>query len=146
MAASFLRETGSFSKAEIDAISAAIRYHSSIVDRHDRLLNILREADNLDAIGAVGLMRAFTSKAHLPDYDASNVKGETWELSNDGFTARFDADRGIGETIMDQINFQISYYDSFTSETAQRLGAPLIAYMKRFIEQLECEIAGEQPR
>ncbi len=140
-AADFLHGTGSFAEAEIRAITEAVRYHSSIADRNDRLLDILRDADSLDALGAVGLMRAFTSKAGKPDYDPANVKSDTWGLSGRGFDARFDDGKGIGNTILDQVNYQISYYDNLRTETARRLAAPLVAYTKRFVLQLEREIA-----
>ena len=85
----------------------------------------------MDALGAIGLMRAFTSKYFLPDYIPTNVKGNNW-----GLTAKFQPVNNI----MDQINQQIRYYDNLHTVTAKNLGHPLVKYMKDFVMQLEREI------
>ncbi|HOU12062.1 MAG TPA: HD domain-containing protein [Anaerolineae bacterium] len=140
MAARFLREQHLFSEDEIAAIAKAIHNHSLIHGDWDALGYILRDADSLDTLGAVGLMRAFTSKYFKPEYDPEHIKGETWGLSADGFTARHDAGLGIGSTIMDQINLQISLIDELHTATARRMAEPRVAFMKAFVVELEAEI------
>ncbi len=140
IAARFLREQRLFAEDNIVAIAKAIHNHSLIHGDWDTLGYILRDADILDALGAVGLMRAFTSKSFKPEYAPECVKGETWGLSADGFTARHVAGLGIGPTIIDQINLQISLIDELHTETARRIAEPLVAFMKTFIVQLEAEI------
>src|SRR5690349_13699121 len=76
LATDFLQEHQLFEEAEIDAIAYAIRNHNSL-DGEGQLLAILQDADTLDLLGAVGLMRGFTSKADKPDYALENIKGET---------------------------------------------------------------------
>jgi len=44
---------------------------------------------------------------------------------------------------MDQINLQIAIYGNLRSETARRLGAPLVAVMKAYVQQLIREIGGQ---
>jgi HD superfamily phosphodiesterase len=138
----------------IELISDAIRHHSDpplaaaeyINKRQNRadLLLILRDADATDAMGAVGLMRALTSKSFLPEYDPDNIKGSTWGLSTTEFLERFAAgsEREIAsvKTIIDQINQQIRYYDGLHTTAARRLAAPLTEFMKLFVLQLESEI------
>jgi HD superfamily phosphodiesterase len=140
IAARFLREHHLFSEDEIATIAKAIHNHSLIHGDWDTLGYILRDADILDTLGAVGLMRAFTSKYFKPEYDPEHIKGETWGLSADGFTARHVAGLGIGPTIMDQINFQISLIDELHTETARRIAEPLVAFTKAFVVELEAEI------
>src|SRR5690242_3589740 len=67
LAATFLRENEVFDELEIQEIADAVRSHSSLNGR-GRLYQILQDADCLELFGAVGLMRASTSKASLPEY------------------------------------------------------------------------------
>jgi uncharacterized protein len=149
----FLKENSSFTGEQIGQITSAIRYHCSPpsmvaellkdVGEKGRLLEIIRDADNLDAFGAVGLMRAFTSKAAKPEYTPGNVKGDTWGLSSRGFDDRFAEGLATGETIVDQINFQISLCDNLHTKAAKCLSKPLVEFMKEYIIQLEHEINGQ---
>ena len=56
------------------------------------------------------------------------------------FDERIVKGLGIGETIIDQINFQMSYYDNLNTEAAKRLAKPLVEFMKEYVVQLEHEI------
>ena len=155
MAVRFLSSDSHFNRETIDLIADAIRHHSDapwaaaeyVKGLRDGgpLLKILRDADMIDAMGAVGLMRAMTSKAFLPEYDPDDVKGPAWGLSTPEFRARFAVESGgkgtSVQTIIDQINQQIRYHDGLHTETARRRAAPFIEYMRAFIIQLEREIA-----
>ena len=141
VAAKFLRANGLFVQQEVEEIANAIRYHNTKVG-DGRLLEILKDADMLDMFGAVGTMRAFTSQASKPEYDPRNVRGSTWEMSNEDFDQRFAEGVGIGDFIVDQLNFQISCYGNLSTETARRLARPLVEFMKAFVVQLESEING----
>jgi HD superfamily phosphodiesterase len=142
-AAQFLRERRLFSEAEIDAIANAIAYHSA-PDGGGALAALLRDADKLDALGAAGLMRAFTSKYAMPEYDPNDVKGDTRQMTMQQFEHRFAEGKGIGAYILDQVNFQISFYDELYTETARQLARPLVEFMRAFVKQLEVEIVGSQ--
>jgi len=145
----FLKESSSLTEEQIEKIVLAVRYHSSPptlvaeflegVGEKGRLLEIIRDADMLDAVGAVGLMRAITSKSGRPEYTQGKVKGDTWGLSSRGFDDKFAEGLGVGETIVDHINFQISLYDNLHTKTARRLARPLVEFMKEYIVQLERE-------
>ena len=131
-----------------------IRHHSSpplIIEvrlaelgEKGKLMEIIRDADLMDALGAIGLMRALTSKAFLPEYDPENIKGEGWNLSPAEFIQKFgfDSKRGLApvNTIIDQINQQIRSIENLHTTTAKRLGAPLIEFMKQFVKKLDSEI------
>ena len=140
IAAQFLRQRRLFTDEEIDLIADAIRCHNSPPGGGGRLAQILRDADVLDAIGAVGVMRAFTSKYAKPEYDPHDVKGETWGATMREFEARFATGRGIGDYIVDQVNFQISFCDNLRTETAKRIAQPLVEFMQAFVVQLESEV------
>ena len=102
IAGKYLTENTDLAEEVIGLITDAIRYHSSppsVVEEHlaalgekGTLLEILRDADVLDALGAVGLMRAFTSKHFLMEYDPQNIKGEGWNLSSADFKKKIGFD------------------------------------------------------
>jgi uncharacterized protein len=143
MARGFLSERNLFTPSEIEEIANAIRHHNSL-NQNGTLADILMDADILDMLGAVGIMRAFTSKHSKPEYDSRNIKGETWGLTNTDFTERFAAEIGIGNYIIDQINFQLSCYDNLRTATARRIGQPLVEFMKEYLVQLDTEITAGQ--
>ena len=139
MAKEFLSERNLFPPSEIEEIANAVMYHNSL-NQNGTLADIVMDADILDMLGAVGIMRAFTSKHSKPEYDSRNIKGETWGVTNTGFTERFVAGIGIGNYIVDQINFQQSCWGNLRTTTARRMGQPLVEFMKKYLVQLETEI------
>jgi putative nucleotidyltransferase with HDIG domain len=139
LATNFMQTRQLFTEVEIREITEAIRYHSS-VGGEGQLLAILRDADMLDLLGAVGIMRGFTSKWDKPDYPPEKIKGETWGLNAEGFTQRFQSGIGTGGYIVDQINFQISCYDNLSTDAAKVFGKPLVAYMRSFMDEFENQI------
>jgi hypothetical protein len=54
---------------------------------------------------------------------------------------RFAEGKGVGDFIVDQINFQASCGDSLRTETARQIAAPLVATMRAFLIQLEAEVS-----
>ena len=140
LAGKFLQENELFTPNEIAEICEAIVYHGRL-DGNTPLIHILRDADILDLLGNVGIMRAFTSKANLRVYHPEHPCGETWGLTAADFTERFQASIGIGPTIMDQINFQMSCYENLCTETARAWGRPLRDTMRQFVTQFAQEIS-----
>ncbi|HEU5012795.1 MAG TPA: HD domain-containing protein [Roseiflexaceae bacterium] len=139
-AAQWLRKEQLFNEAEIEAIAAAIHAHGATIGG-GMLGSILRDADILDLLGAVGIMRACTSKYNKPEYDPQQLKGETWGMNANDFTQRFQQGLGIGPHLVDQINFQISCYDNLQTTTARTIGQPLVVFMRAWLVQFEAEIA-----
>lgn len=149
----YLQKESDYSKVQISEITGAIKYHSlapgtvaEYLKSHRRegiLIKILRDADNLDAFGAVGLMRAIISKYDLTEYNPDNIKGDTWGLSNKEFEAKFKDSFNSEKYITGQINQQIRLYDILHTRTAKHLAKPLVKFMKDFVQQLEREIKNE---
>ena len=144
MAKEYLIDNKVLSEDKIDDVCNAIRYHNVNRKGEGVLLNIIRDADMMDMFGAIGIMRAYTSKAAKQEYDPLNIKGETWEMTAVDFDKRFDNKTEIGLYVIDQINFQISCYGNLQTISAKRLAKPLIEFMVKYINQLESEIKNEK--
>ncbi|MEM7334993.1 MAG: HD domain-containing protein [Chloroflexota bacterium] len=144
IATDFLEKQDHFSKNKIKQIYNAIRLHSS-PKPGDWLADLLRDADRMELFGAVGIIRAFSSKHWKEEYDPLNIKGETWRFSIQQFEGRFADGTGIGPTIVDQLNFQLSLYDDLYTESAKRLARPFYTFTQQFILQLEQEINAPIP-
>ncbi|MDD5190964.1 MAG: HD domain-containing protein [Dehalococcoidales bacterium] len=154
IAGAFLRGISGLNEADIILITDAIYYHGlaplvvadhlKVIGKKGKLLEIIRDADNLDGMGAVGLIRAFASRYFLPEYDPSDIKGSGWGLSSSEFHKKFgyDAKKGLApvNNIIDQVNQQIRHYENLHTLTARKLGQDLVEYMKSFVIQLENEI------
>jgi len=96
MTTKFLTENNLLTKDKIAEICNAIKFHNKNREGEGKLLKILRDADMMDLFGAVGIMRAFTSKSSKPEYDVADIKGETWQMKAVDFDKRFDGGIGIG--------------------------------------------------
>jgi putative nucleotidyltransferase with HDIG domain len=145
IAARFLQERQLFSEREDEAIVDTVCSHNARGDLGP-LATIVRDADILDMLGAVGIMRAFTSKYAHPEYDPQHVKGETWKMTAQDVDKRFAESKGIGRYIVDQINLQASCSDNLRTETARQIAAPLVVYMRTFLIQLESQVGADHSR
>jgi len=142
MAVEFLNENKLFTGDEIAEIGNAVRHHNKNREGAGKLLEIIRDADMIDMFGAVGLMRAFTSKSLNPDYNPAAIKGQTWGMTAKDFDKRFNSGVGVGSFITDQINFQISCYDNLSTDYAKEIAKPLVNFMIDYQNELETEILG----
>jgi uncharacterized protein len=115
---------------ERQAVLDAVRWHNSA--RTDtRLLLVLRDADMLDGLGAVGIMRAFMSKGHLIPYDPD---------------APFDRDHACHPPVYtsDQIWLQLKFYGWLNTDTARQMARQRMAFMNTFVSQVRRELAAEE--
>ena len=111
---------------DIREILHAIRWHNSL--RADSaLLRILRDADMLDGLGAMGIMRAFMSKSHLLAYDAD-------------FPFQDRGNRWPPDYASDQLIGQMAWYDGLNTGTARQMATKRIAFMRAFVTQARDEI------
>lgn len=113
---------------ERNAILHAIRWHNSLRD-DTALLCILRDADMLDGLGAMGIMRAFMSKSHLLPYNADRP-------------FQHDTGRWPPDYASDQLLGQMEWYDGLNTDTARQMAKKRIAFMARFVSQACAEIEG----
>jgi len=104
----------------------AVRWHNSRRD-DTPLLCVLRDADMLDGMGAIGLMRAFASKAALPAYDPATP-------FDDGPYQR------PPRYIADQVRFQMDWIGFLNTDTARELARDRLTFMQAFVAQLQHEL------
>ena len=124
MAAPLLAELG-LGDAEQDAVLHAVRWHNS--GRSDTpLLCVLRDADMLDGMGAVGLMRALMSKSMLPPYDSETL---------------FDGEpRRPPTSVADQVRFQMEWIGWMNTDAGRRLAKSRHEFMQLFADQIRAEL------
>ncbi len=139
MAAAVLRELDTFPEADIEEVTNAIRFHNRNREGEGRLLDILRDADMMEMFGAIGLLRALTFSPDIPAFDPDNPRGESWGMAAKDYDRRFDAGLGMGDTLVDHVNFHISCYDNLATATARQWAKPLVEYLREFVRQLERE-------
>ena len=112
--------------SEADGVLFAIRRHNS--GRTDtQLLCILRDADMLDGLGALGIARAFMRKSHLPPYDAR----VPFECGTERWPAMYCSDQLMG---------QMDWYDRLNTATPRAMAHRRLAFMKQFVAQTRQEI------
>ena len=112
--------------ADRDAVLHAIRWHNSGRD-DSLLLCVLRDADMLDGLGAVGIVRAFMSRSDLLPYDP----GAPFDGGEDRWPARYCSDQLLG---------QMKWYDWLNTTTAREMASSRIRFMKAFVTQVQKEL------
>jgi len=138
MAEHFLKRHCLFGDEEIQEICDSIRLHTTKQKLVSPLAGIIRDADIIDLLGAVGIVRGIQSRAFLPVYDPADIKGKAYRVKNDFFDDFFA--RGVmpANYITDQISFQASCLDNITTESAREIALPLVRRMQKFLDML-CE-------
>jgi HD superfamily phosphodiesterase len=119
-------QTLSLADQEQQAVLHAIRWHNST--RADTaLLRILRDADMLDGLGAMGILRAFMSKSHLPPYDPA----APFEEGRDRWPPSFSSDQLLG---------QMTWVNNLNTWRARQMAERRIALMNDFVAQARREL------
>jgi uncharacterized protein len=124
LAAPFLQELH-LTDEERCEILHAIRWHNSGRD-DTKLLCVVRDADMLDALGAIGVMRACASRAHLPLYNGDSP-----------FDGEFQRE---SRWVSDQIQYQLSFEKWLNTATGKKMAKRRIRFMGCFIKQSKREL------
>ena len=130
-AAAYLRETG-FAKGDLPAVSHAINAHSfsAGVTPQTTEAQVLRDADRLDALGAIGLARVF---------QVSGALGRAIYHLDDPFAAR---------RAPDDSRFTIDHFptkllrlaDDMCTDAGRRMAIERTKVLRAFLENLRREI------
>ena len=117
----------SYDASAKERILAAVRDHSEL-HTEGRLTHIIQDADMLDGLGAIGIMRAYTSKATSPCYDPTNIAPTTGKRN---------------ATIHEQIAFQMEWLDMMHTATGRKIAEKRHTFMQKFLNEFKLEALGE---
>lgn len=124
-----------FTPEESEAICAAIEEHSFSLGKAPGSLEaaLLQDADRLDAVGAIGVMRTIATGAKMgsPFYCADGAFASDRPLED-----RFMVDHFFIKTL--------KLADGMNTETARMLAQERVGFMRGFLEQLRLELEGER--
>jgi uncharacterized protein len=109
-----------------DRILSAVRDHSNL-NATGELTHIVQDADMLDGLGAIGIMRAYTSKADLIDYDPDNIIPKSGKQNTNTH---------------DQIAFQMEWLGFMHTRTAKKIAAKRHAFIMGFLKEFSDEAHG----
>lgn len=133
-AAEILRNLGA-SEATVEAVQHCIRAHrySNDVDPETREAELLSDADNLDALGAVGIARVFA------------YGGELGQPIHDPDLPPEADDSAAGETQFNHVHEKIlDLPDRMYTDAGRELADERAAYVAEFAERLDREAMGER--
>jgi uncharacterized protein len=121
-----------YSEGETLCIRTVIEEHSYSLGRQPTSLEsaVLQDADRLDALGAIGVLRAATCGCRLGAayYDLDDPFAETRNVDD----ARYTIDHFFAKLL------RLS--EHFNTDVAKREGAKRTAFMRQFLAQLKGEI------
>ena len=127
-----------FAPEEIAAARHAIEAHSwsGGIEPHSTEARVLRDADRLEALGAIGIARCFT---------VSGVLGRPLVDAEDPFAAARDPD----DTAFALDHFAVKLLrlpETFLTRTGRRLAEERAAVMRRYLADLARELSVPEPR
>lgn len=142
MVGEYLRNQHVFSGNDIKEVQYAIKYHNRkrLAPRDSFLLNILVDADTLDLLGAVGLLRGIRDNSHKPIGDFG-VKIENQGSSS--FNGSTDCGSRGTNTLIKQILWQISCSEIIETTAAKSIAGNRVNFLMQFIKNLESELKWE---
>jgi uncharacterized protein len=129
-----LRERGE-GEDRIEAVAHAIRVHRYSSDREPATVEaeVLCDADNLDALGAIGVARCFT------------YGGELGETIHDPNCPPAADDTDVGRTQFNHVHKKIlSLPERMYTDAGRRIAADRRGYVQSFLERFDREVAGER--
>ncbi len=125
------------SKKEVEQIAYAVACHGR--GGKGWLVEILQDADKMDAFGLMGVIRTAQHAFKLPEYNEKNILGQTKWKKNQS-TQILKTKKHVGKTIIENLNYIISWDNNLHTKTAKKLAKPFVDYLKQgrklFIKQI----------
>jgi len=140
MAEIFFTENNLFGEEDIAEIYEAISTHNKGYGGRNFLSAILKDADILDLLGPIGVLRAARAELDLPYYLTEDIKSPGWKKGNDYFDLKFQSGRRPADDMMEQFCFQASCYENMKLKSAKAIAKPYVDFLYDFIIKLDKQI------
>lgn len=124
MASEMLDQYTDYDTTTKQQILDAIRDHSAF-KADGELTHILQDADKLDGLGAIGIMRGYVSRYYLPAYDPLDIVPTKGERET---------------TIHAMLAFQLEWLDMMETDTGRALAQKRAKVMHDFLETFRQEV------
>ena len=124
LASKLLDECTNFDIETKNQILDAVKNHSELVTE-GIITHIVQDADMLDGLGAVGIMRCYSASYKLPCYVNGEIFpeiGEKYKTMNHGFV------------------FQMEWMNYIHTETAKKIAIKRHDFMQKFIDEFRHEV------
>lgn len=123
-----------FNSEEIEKICTAIVEHSFSLGKSPSTLEaaLLQDADRLDAVGAIGVMRTIATGTKM---------GSPFYLAEEPFAVQREH---VDNNMIDHFFIKtLKLAEGMNTETARRVGEERVTFMREFLDQLRGELAGD---
>lgn len=130
----YLKDMNYFHNNDIEKICTSIYEHGR--GGPSELTKILQDADRMDLLGAIGIMRTIKHFPELPDYiDRRSFKFKIW--SQPEINKKYLNFKTEIKSSLDQFNLCLSIYNTVNTKTAKKLAKEKVDFMKLYIKQLK---------
>ena len=139
LARPYLTKIKEITNVEREEILEAIRRHSKGNSYDSKLTQVFQDADRLDALGVIGIVRLILFKPEMKICQSpASFLIRKWNQNE------IDAKKNRGEEVfydlVSGIIFVLSFYDVMNTKLGKKLAQPLIKEMKDFLLKLKKEI------
>lgn len=107
-------------------IVESVNLHSDLTTE-GKLNNIVQDADKLDGMGAMGIIRAFQSVHNIPDFDEENIYPEPGKY-------------GKFINVHEAVSLQIKWFEMLYTDKAREIGKKRKEFMLDYMDEIIREV------